>query len=152
MLIIPRVTINGGNPPQLMRAPLTMPQPAPTASARRSATGSGWPACSAVPSTTPESATIDPTERSIPPERMTNVIPTATIALMLVCCATLSPDTEATTAMSAVHMAMRIWRCRRGSVTSSAVSVRSVSAAVVGATVDTAGSVRNSVRDGTVLK
>src|SRR4051794_40671865 len=33
------------------------------------------------------------------------------------CWATLSPDTEATTAISAAHMAMRMRRCRRGSVT-----------------------------------
>ena len=33
------------------------------------------------------------------------------------CWATFRPDTEATTATSAVHMAMRMWRWRRGSAT-----------------------------------
>ena len=49
----------------------------------------GRPAA-AMPSTTPDSATIDPTDRSMPPERITNVMPTATMALMLVCWAMLS--------------------------------------------------------------
>ena len=33
---------------------------------------------------------MEPTERSMPPERITKVIPTATMALMLVCSAMLS--------------------------------------------------------------
>ena len=87
MLIMPSVTMNGGRPPQLTSAPLQ--QAAADADRERpatSATGSGWPPCSAAPSTTPDSATIEPTDRSMPPERITNVMPTATMALMLVCC------------------------------------------------------------------
>ena len=90
MLIVPSVTMNGGRPPQLISAPLARPQAVPAASASVNATGSGCPPWSAVPRTTPASATIDPTERSMPPDRITNVIPTATIALMLVCSTTLT--------------------------------------------------------------
>ena len=47
------------------------------------------PACSSVASTTPASARSDPTERSMPPEMMTNVIPSAITALIEVCSRTL---------------------------------------------------------------
>ena len=90
MLIVPSVTMNGGRPPQLINAPFPRPQTPPASSASVSASAIGWPPCSELPSTTPASATIDPTERSIPPERITNVMPTATIALMLVCSTTLT--------------------------------------------------------------
>ena len=69
---------------------MTAPHATPTAIDAAMAIGNGCPSCSSVPSTTPATATIDPTDRSIPPDRMTNVMPTATMALMLVCCAMLS--------------------------------------------------------------
>src|SRR5258706_13098235 len=38
----------------------------------------------------PDNASTDPTERSMPPEMITNVMPTATMALMAVCSSTFS--------------------------------------------------------------
>src|SRR5215207_5304569 len=72
------------------------------------------------------------------------------------CWATLRPDTEAMTAMRAVHMAMRIRRCRRGSVTISPTSPGGAAAWMGGVGASTSCSVRSpvisfSVRDGIVL-
>ena len=84
-LIMPSVMMNGGRRPSAITSPLASPHAAPTASAAPTAAGAGQPAFNAAASTTPENATSDPTERSIPPDTMTNVMPTATIALMEVC-------------------------------------------------------------------
>src|SRR6185295_9066125 len=90
MLIMPRVAMNAGRRPFVMRRPFTSPLAPPTPSPARMAAGTGQPPCSAQASTTPESASSEPTDRSIPPERITNVIPRAMTALMLVCSITLS--------------------------------------------------------------
>ena len=50
--------------------------------------GSG--ACSVLARSTPEKATIEPTDRSIPPEMITNVMPAAITALIEVCSRTFS--------------------------------------------------------------
>ena len=57
-----------------MASPSAVPRSRPTT---RTRTG-GHPAASSEAVTIPVSATTDPTERSMPPVRMTNVIPTAT--------------------------------------------------------------------------
>jgi hypothetical protein len=46
------------------------------------ASGAGTPAMAAITATTPETAMVEPTERSIPPVRMTTVMPAARMALM----------------------------------------------------------------------
>ena len=69
-----------------MSNPFTNPHRTPAPRPAASASGTGNPAWSALASTTPEKATIEPTERSIPAEMMTNVIPTATTALIETCC------------------------------------------------------------------
>ena len=58
-----------------MRSPLTSPQAPPTASPRGWRRAPASPPAGRVASTTPESASSEPTERSIPPERITNVMP-----------------------------------------------------------------------------
>ncbi len=70
--------MNGGIAPLVMRKPLTAPVNAPMA--RQPTT----PSCQgrsrlevSIAPTTPESARIDPTERSMPAEQMTNVMPIA---------------------------------------------------------------------------
>ena len=76
---MPRVTMNEGIDQATQTAPLRNPQAAPTA--RQSATDgqSGQPQpAMAIPSTAPESASTEPTERSIPPAMTTSVMPAAT--------------------------------------------------------------------------
>src|SRR5207247_11402527 len=66
-------------------APLTRPQSTPTRMAPMSASDvENWPAISMAPQT-PVSPTIDPTDRSIPPEAMTTVIPIAMMVITVVC-------------------------------------------------------------------
>ena len=91
-LIMPSVAMKGGSRPQRDQrarsaSPQRRPRPEP---GQRAPAACGQPACSALASTTPESATSEPTERSMPPERITNVMPTAITALMEVCSITLS--------------------------------------------------------------
>ena len=79
----PSVAMNGGRRPSVTSSPLTQAAGRAHRRARAAtATATGQPCCSALASTTPASATIDPTDRSMPPEMITNVMPTATIALM----------------------------------------------------------------------
>src|SRR5712691_4659516 len=90
MLIMPRVAMKAGRRPLVISMPFTRPQVPPTAMPAAMAAPVGQPARNAAASTTPASASSEPTERSMPPERITKVIPTAITALMLVCSATLS--------------------------------------------------------------
>ena len=82
----PNVTMNGCNPPHAISAPLTKPQNAPLAKANTMATGTGTPATSIAAASTPDSAATGPTDRSIPPEMITSVIPSAIQALIEDCC------------------------------------------------------------------
>jgi hypothetical protein len=88
MLIMPSVAMNGGSRPKVTRRPLARPHTRPTISPMPIPTGTGSPAASERPSAMPASASTDPTDRSMPPETMTNVMPTATIALIAVCSST----------------------------------------------------------------
>ena len=67
-----------------------MPHVSPVTSAIPIASGAGSPAWSERASGMPDNARIDPTDRSMPPDTMTNVMPTATIALIDVCSRTFS--------------------------------------------------------------
>ena len=58
-------------------SPMRRPSPLPMASTRRMTSTRGQPLFSPAAATIVDSATTDPTERSMPPVRMTKVIPTA---------------------------------------------------------------------------
>src|SRR3984885_13072002 len=75
---IPSVTMNGGIAPLVMRKPLNAPVSAPIVRQPSTPTHQGRlkSEVSMAPAT-PESASIDPTERSMPAEEITNVIPIA---------------------------------------------------------------------------
>ena len=89
MLSMPRVTMNEGTPHRLDIVPLIRPQTTPTATlvrtAREIATPTDKPSIlSTVPATTAQSAVNEPTERSMPPIRITKVIPTARQTLIAI--------------------------------------------------------------------
>ena len=89
-LIMPRVAMNGGRRPIVTIAPFTSPQSAALVSASVTASGNPAPDCKALARTTPERASTEPTERSMPPDMIANVIPAATIALIALCSRTFS--------------------------------------------------------------
>ena len=83
--------MKGGILPSVMIRPLIIPASAPTASIRRTACHIPQPCLSIIRAPqTALSATIDPTERSMPPVRMTKVIPTPRMAVSDAWRATLS--------------------------------------------------------------
>src|ERR1700722_19311289 len=77
---IPSVTMNGGIAALVIRKPLSAPVSDPVARQPRTPIhqGSSRLEVSIAP-TTPESARIDPTERSMPADEMTNVMPIANV-------------------------------------------------------------------------
>src|SRR5712691_124611 len=81
MLSVPSVAITGMTPPKPINAPLTRPSRPPTVSPTRTSGPSPHPAADAYPTATAPTPSIGPTETSIPPVRMTSVIPRATIAV-----------------------------------------------------------------------
>src|SRR5438552_87938 len=80
MLISPSVATNEGTWPKATRPPLSRPENPPTAVPSTTATGWDAPAVTSKPKLTAESARTEPTDRSMCPDRITNVIPMATIA------------------------------------------------------------------------
>src|ERR1700677_1764737 len=75
---IPSVTMNGGIAALVTRNPLSAPVSAPIARQPRTPTHQGRSKLEVkIAPATPESARIDPTERSIPADEITNVIPIA---------------------------------------------------------------------------
>src|SRR3990172_9098960 len=76
------VAMNGATLPYATAMPLTAPNPVPTASPASNATASGAPPFNTPASTAPAMARTEPTDRSIPPVRITNVMPAAMIALI----------------------------------------------------------------------
>jgi len=81
MASIARVAMKEGMRTRVTRSPFTAPHASPMATPARVANGVGhlhhW---SAMPPTTPESASTDPTERSMPPVSITKVSPAVTAA------------------------------------------------------------------------
>ena len=65
-------------------APLIMPQQSPTIGPIRMTTGQGQPAASAIASDIMESASTEPTERSMPAVRMTRNMPSDSSAFMAI--------------------------------------------------------------------
>src|ERR1700677_3581297 len=75
---IPSVTMNGGIAALVTRKPLSAPVSAPIARQPRTPTHQGRSKLEVrIAPATPESASIDPTERSMPADEITNVIPIA---------------------------------------------------------------------------
>src|SRR5580692_1817866 len=75
---IPSVTMNGGIAPLVMRKPLSAPVSAPIARQPSTPTHQGRSKLDvSMAPATPESASIDPTERSMPADEITKVIPIA---------------------------------------------------------------------------
>ena len=75
------VTMNAGMPSKAMNQPCTAPTAPPSTSISTTTAGQGTPACSAIAASALTSATVEPTERSMPPVVMTSVMATATISI-----------------------------------------------------------------------
>ncbi len=73
--IIASVAMNGGRRSSVTHRPLTSPQAAPVNSPSNIAIGTLMPARTDSAATTPASARIDPTDRSMPPVMITQVAP-----------------------------------------------------------------------------
>jgi hypothetical protein len=85
------VAMNGGSRPAVIISPLASPAAAPTARPATIANPIGHPASANVHAvTTLPSASTDPTDRSMPPEMITEVIPRARMARMEICWRTLN--------------------------------------------------------------
>src|SRR5690348_2987348 len=79
---IASVTMNGTNRPYAMSTPLTSPAPIPTSSAQITMTNAPYDWVASVVAQTDANATSAPTDRSIPPPMMTNVMPTVTTPMI----------------------------------------------------------------------
>ena len=93
--ITPKVATKAGTLKRAMSTPLTSPTTPPRAQTRTATTqtggnsvtpniGSDTP-CIRKPATTPHNPSVDPTERSMPPLRITSSIPTARMPKMATC-------------------------------------------------------------------
>ncbi len=85
--MVPSVTMNGTTRSRVTRAPFASPQSAHTATARPAASQGQGPEAQSLRNqamTTVLSATIEPTDKSMPPEMMTSVIPSAAMPTMVV--------------------------------------------------------------------
>src|SRR5271154_2268783 len=75
---MPSVTMKGGIAPLVMRKPLTAPVAAPAARQPRIPVHQGRSRLDvSIAPTTPDRASMEPTERSMPADEMTNVMPIA---------------------------------------------------------------------------
>src|SRR5438093_1325328 len=90
MVSMPSVAMKGWTLPRVTTRPSSSPNAAPTANPAPMPTSSGRPAESRPAMTAPETASTEPTLRSMPPVRMTKVMPAAITALMETCRAMLS--------------------------------------------------------------
>jgi hypothetical protein len=86
---VPRVTINGGNLNPAIRAPLTAPQPRPAANPAGMPIRPQLGSFEAMTATIAAKARIEPTHRSMPEVRITNVMPAARTTLIDACCITI---------------------------------------------------------------
>ncbi|MGY4374481.1 hypothetical protein ACVWZ3_002120 [Bradyrhizobium sp. i1.3.6] len=85
----PSVTMKGGRRRSAMSAPLMTPKPRPVSSAAGS---HSIPSSGSLESVNPaiaDAARIEPTERSMPPVRMTKVMPAASTVFTAACCNTM---------------------------------------------------------------
>jgi hypothetical protein len=88
--MVANVTIKGWRFQWAMIKPLAIPINNPMVKAPATATIMGCPEPIKYAPIAPENAKVDPTDKSIPPVRITNVIPAAMIALIEVCRSTLN--------------------------------------------------------------
>src|SRR5437588_979944 len=71
---VPRVTMSGGSPRPPIRIPFRSPQLHPASKVRTIAIGKGtWASRQSTPNTTEHNASIDPTDKSMPPVMMMGV-------------------------------------------------------------------------------
>jgi hypothetical protein len=77
--------MNGLTPITVTSKPLSAPTPSPTSRITMSPNSGGHPACNARAPTTPATATVEPTERSIPLATITQVMANAMIEITAVC-------------------------------------------------------------------
>ena len=119
-IIMPNVTTNGCDGLQAASVPLTAPIPTPTAMPASTASGIGMPSRMSNAATTAVRLISDPTDRSIPPDTISMVMPQATIASTLDCSNTLRrlPTVRKTSLWVAVKAEMT--RSTRPSATSAA--------------------------------
>ena len=95
MYITPRVATKAGTLNWAISTPLTRPMAAPSAQASTATTQTGGYSatprafsvtpCIRKPATTPDRPSVDPTDRSMPPLRMTSSIPMARIPNRATC-------------------------------------------------------------------
>ena len=82
----PSVTIKGGILPKATPTPFNTPTTRPAKIGSTIGMISGYsPGCAKLAAITPASATIEPTDRSIPLEMITNIMPVARMPLMEAC-------------------------------------------------------------------
>jgi len=81
-LIKPSVTINAGILPLSIKTPLIKPNKIPNSKLIKIEITRGFPDEIRVASNIPQKATIEPTDKSIPPIIITNVIPRLTTPIM----------------------------------------------------------------------
>ena len=74
--IMPSVAIKGGRPILVIQMPLTHPHTPPTSTPASMAIGTGTPILTSKAATTPESASTEPTDKSMPPVMITHVAAT----------------------------------------------------------------------------
>ena len=72
---MPSVAMNGGKPMRVTNTPFNAPQIAPTTIPPSMPSGTGTPALTSIAAATPESASTDPTDKSMPPVMITHVAP-----------------------------------------------------------------------------
>ena len=87
--MFPRVTMKGGNLKPAIRAPLIAPHTRPPANPAGMPIRPQPGSFEAITATIAAKARIDPTERSMPEVRMTNVMPAARTTLIDACCITI---------------------------------------------------------------
>ncbi len=92
---MPRVQIKGATPSRVITAPFTSPIITPNSATARITSGTlrnrvlpfhnGTPLVSSAPATMPQMPATAPTERSMPPVRITSVMPIASRPVMATC-------------------------------------------------------------------
>src|SRR5689334_12040209 len=85
----PSVTMKGGSRSSAISAPLMMPKPSPVSTATGSQSIPRSGSFETVSPAIADAARIDPTDRSMPPVRMTKVMPAASTVLTAACCSTM---------------------------------------------------------------
>jgi len=80
---VPMVTAMAGTSNRVMSHPLSMPATSPEARPTAMSTGVSAPALAAAPMASEESATMEPTDTSMSPQRMMNIMGSATTAFSM---------------------------------------------------------------------